>query len=179
MNQPEENYWAELREAQLMTAENDPNTGLAVIIDAGETETIHPRDKQTTGNRLALWALGTTYGQDIVYCGPVYRSMEIEGRRIRLCFDHVGAGLCRRVTENAQYPTALMGFQIAGHGRTWHWADAKFDGDTVVVSSDLVRYPVAVRYGWAINPVCNLFNKDGLPATPFRTDGWRGITWGK
>ncbi len=176
---PTEDVWAELREAQLMTAQNDRNTGLAVIIDAGEIETIHPRDKQTVGHRLALWALGTTYGRDIEYSGPVYRSMEIEGRRIRLSFDHVGAGLCRRVTENAQYPSKLVGFQIAGHGRTWHWADAKFDGDTVVVSSDRVRYPVAVRYGWAINPVCNLFNKDGLPATPFRTDTWRGVTWGK
>jgi len=105
--------------------------------------------------------------------------MEVEGSKIRLNFDHVGAGLCRRVTENVPYPSALVDFQIAGHGRTWHWADAKIDGDTVVVSSDRVRYPVAVRYGWAINPVCNLFNKDGLPATPFRTDTWRGITWGK
>lgn len=179
VDEPAENSWAELREAQLMTAQNDRNTGLAVIIEVGDTVTIHPRNKQTVGHRLALWALGNTYGQDIVYSGPVYRSMEIEGRRIRLHFDHVGAGLCRRVTENAPYPSKLVGFQIAGHGRTWHWADAKIDGNTVVVSSDRVRYPVAVRYGWAMNPVCNLFNKDGLPATPFRTDTWRGITWGR
>ena len=179
VDQPAENSWAELREAQLMTAERDRNAGLAVIIEVGEAGNIHPKDKETVGNRLALWALVNTYGQDIVQSGPAYRSMEVEGRRIRLYFDHVGAGLCRRVTENARYPSSLTGFQIAGHGRTWHWADAKFDGDTVLVSSDRVRHPVAVRYGWAINPVCNLFNKDGLPATPFRTDTWRGVTWGK
>ncbi len=170
--QPAEATWAELREAQTMTALNDPQGGLAVAIEVGNATNIHPKNKQTVGLRLALWALGTTYDQDIVYSGPMYASKRTEGNTIRIFFDHVGSGLCRRVTENAPFPTRLIGFQIADQHRDWHWADAWIDGDTVVVSSDVVKHPTAVRYGWANNPVCNLFNKEGLAANPFRTDSW-------
>jgi sialate O-acetylesterase len=181
--------WAELREAQLMTLALR-NTGMAVIIDIGEANDIHPKNKQDVGKRLALWALAKTYGKKLVYSGPIYKLMKIEkhdilrhaiarGEKIekrdtecviRLFFDHVGSGLVARGGE------PLKGFAIAGVDRKFVWADAKIDGETVVVSSDEVSKPAAVRYGWANNPVCNLYNKEGLPASPFRTDAWPGIT---
>ncbi|MCD6361542.1 MAG: hypothetical protein J7M38_11860 [Armatimonadetes bacterium] len=176
---PEDSAWAELREAQALTAFNDPHNGLACIIDAGLADNIHPTNKQAVGDRLALWALARVYGRDIVYSGPVYRSMEIDHRKIRLHFDHVGSGLCRRVTDNAPYPSPLVGFTIAGTDRKFVAAEAWIEGDTVVVRNREVRHPVAVRYGWANNPVCNLYNREGLPAVPFRTDHWPGVTWPK
>ena len=166
---PNESDWAELREAQLMTLAV-PNTGMATIIDIGEADNIHPRNKQDVGKRLALWALAKTYGKDIVYSGPLYQSMEVKGNRIILHFDHVGSGLVAADGE------PLKSFAVAGADRKFVWADAKIEGDTVVVSSDQVSEPVAVRYAWADNPVCNLTNKEGLPASPFRTDQWPGIT---
>ena len=160
--------WAELREAQLMTL-NLSNTGMAVIIDIGAANNIHPGNKQDVGKRLALWALAKDYGKDIVYSGPIYKKMVTEGNKIRLYFDHVGGGL---VAKNGQ----LDGFAIAGSDKKFVWADAEIQGDTVLVSSREISEPAAVRYAWAIFPFCNLFNKEGLPASPFRTDSWPGIT---
>jgi sialate O-acetylesterase len=122
---------------------------------------------------LALWALAKTYGKKLVYSGPIYKSMKIQGRDIILNFDQIGTGLV------AQGGQSLKGFAIAGADRKFVWADARIDGQTVVVSSDKVPEPVAVRYAWANNPVCNLYNKEGLPASPFRTDDWPGITANK
>ena len=169
-SQPVESDWAELREAQLMTL-SVPNTGMAVAIDIGEPD-IHPKNKQDVGKRLALWALAKTYGKNIVYSGPMYTLMEVQGNKAILHFDHVGGGLMAK-------GDSLKGFAIAGADKKFVWADAKIEGNTVVVSSDKVSVPVAVRYAWAKNPVCNLYNKEGLPATPFRTDTWPGITYGR
>ena len=170
--EPGDSAWAELREAQLMTL-TLPNTGMAVIIDIGDANDIHPRNKQDVGKRLALWALAKTYGQQIVYSGPIYKSMKVDGTRIVLSFDQVGGGLVAGGSE------PLKGFAIAAADRKFVWADAKIQGESVVVSSDKVPEPAAVRYAWADNPVCNLYNKEGLPASPFRTDDWLGITSGK
>jgi sialate O-acetylesterase len=167
--EPDESSWAELREAQSTTL-SLPNTGMATIIDIGEAKDIHPKNKQDVGRRLALWALARTYEKDIVYSGPLYKSMKVEGGKIRLFFDHVGGGLVAAGGE------ALKGFAVAGSDRKFVWADAKIDGDTVVVSSENVAQPVAVRYAWADNPVCNLYNKENLPASGFRTDDWPGVT---
>lgn len=166
---PGDSAWAELREAQTMTL-CLPNAGMATIIDIGEANNIHPKNKQDVGKRLALWALARTYGKDVVYSGPIYRSMKVEGGKIRLSFDHVGSGLVAGDGE------ALQGFAIAGADRKFVWAEANIDGRTVVVGSDQVASPVAVRYAWADNPVCNLYNKENLPAGPFRTDDWPGAT---
>jgi sialate O-acetylesterase len=167
--EPGQSNWAELREAQTMTLRL-PNTGMATIIDIGEADDIHPRNKQDVGKRLALWALAKTYGQDLVCSGPLYHSMEIQGNKIVLRFDHVGGGLVARGAG------PLKGFAIAGKDRKFVWAQAEIKGNTVVVSSDAVAAPVAVRYAWADNPVCNLYNQAGLPASPFRTDDWPGLT---
>ena len=165
--QADENAWAELREAQLMTLQV-PNTGLAVTIDLGEADDLHPHQKAEVGQRLARWALGTTYAEDIVYSGPLYAAMIIENSRIRISFNHLGGGLeARRGT--------LRGFAVAGADKRFRWAEAIIDGDTVVVSSPAVSDPVAVRYAWGGNPDCNLYNRNGLPASPFRTDDWPGI----
>ncbi|MFA0752919.1 MAG: hypothetical protein IMHGJWDQ_000683 [Candidatus Fervidibacter sp.] len=168
-SEPSESAWAELREAQLLTFKTVPNTGMAVAIDIGEADDIHPRNKQDVGKRLALAALAIAYGQKIVWSGPIYRSMRIEGNRIRLFFDHVGSGLVAKGDK-------LVGFAIAGKDRKFVWAKAEIEGDTVVVWSEQVPEPVAVRYGWADNPECNLYNREGLPASPFRTDDWPGVT---
>jgi sialate O-acetylesterase len=167
---PVESDWAELREAQLMTL-SVPNTGMAVTIDIGEPD-IHPKNKQDVGKRLALWALAKTYGKNIVYSGPIYKSMKVDGNNVILAFDDVGGGLVAK-------GDSLKGFAIAGADRKFVWADAKIEGDKIVVSSDKVASPVSVRYAWAIDPVCSLYNKEGLPATPFRTDTWPGVTAGK
>jgi sialate O-acetylesterase len=170
--QPAESAWAELREAQLMTFQELPHTGLAVTIDVGDPNNVHPHRKLEVGQRLALWALGTVYQRPIVYSGPIYESMHINGREIAVHFTHVGAGV------QAHGGGALQGFAVAGSDRKFHWADARIEGDTVVVSSPAIANPVAVRYAWADSPSCNLFNKDGLPASPFRSDNWPGITGG-
>ena len=167
--QPAESDWAELREAQLMTLAL-PKTGMAVIIDIGEANNIHPKNKQDVGRRLALWALSRNYGKKLVYSGPIYKSMRVMGNKIILDFKHIGGGLVAGGDE------PLKGFAIAGMDREFVWADAKINGDSIVVSSDKVTAPIAVRYAWADNPVCNLSNKEVLPASPFRTDNWPGIT---
>jgi sialate O-acetylesterase len=166
--EPNGSEWAELREAQFM-ALRLPNTGLAVTIDLGEAGNVHPHKKAEVGRRLALWALGTSYAQSIVYSGPLYESMQVEGNQIRVHFKDVGSGLEAHGTE-------LRGFAVAGADKVFHWADARIDGETAIVSSSLVATPVAVRYGWAGNPDCNLYNQEGLPASPFRSDDWPGIT---
>ena len=168
-NQPRESAWAELREAQLLTLAV-PNTAMAVTIDIGEADDIHPRNKQEVGRRLALGALHAAYNRDVVYSGPIYDSMTVEDGRIRLRFRHVGGGLVASTGES------LRGFAVAGADSVFVWAKAQIDGDEVVVGSDDVAEPVAVRYGWDINPECNLYNREGLPASPFRTDDWPGMT---
>ena len=168
---PEDSDWAELREAQAMAASTVPNTGLAVAIDVGDAVDIHPPDKQTVGERLSLAARGIAYGEDVVYSGPVCAAMNVEGKKIRLAFKSTGSGLA------AKGRIPLKGFAVAGEDRKFVWARAEIDGDTVLVWSDKVRNPVAVRYAWAGNPEgCNLYNKAGLPACPFRTDDWPGLT---
>lgn len=162
--EPGESSWAELREAQNLTLAL-PKTGQAVIIDIGEANDIHPHNKQDVGLRLALAAEAVTFGKKIVFSGPKFRDMKVEGASARLSFDHVGGGL------EAKGGGALKYFSIAGEDKKFVWAEAKIDGETIVVSSPAVAKPVAVRYAWADNPEgCNLYNKEGLPATPFRTD---------
>jgi sialate O-acetylesterase len=142
------------------------NTGMAVTVDIGNVGDIHPKDKQDVGKRLALWALAKTYGREgLVYSGPLYRSMEIEGNSIRLRFDHVGSGLVSRDDK------PLSNFTIAGEDGKFVDATAKIDGDTIVVHADGVTAPRAVRFGWNQEAEPNLSNKEGLPASPFRTDG--------
>lgn len=169
--------WARLRDAQTQSL-TIPHTGMAVITDIGEANDIHPRNKQDVGYRLSLWALRDVAKQDVIVSGPLYREMKIEDGAIRLHFDHAGSGLIVGVKDGLK-PTVvdasgtLKRFAIAGEDRQWHWADAKIDGKTVVVSSKGVPKPVAVRYGWSMNPVgANLYNAEGLPASPFRTDDW-------
>ena len=166
--EPGESEWAELREAQTMTL-REPHTGMAVIIDIGDTNDIHPRNKLDVGHRLAVWALAQTYHQSVEYSGPLYDSNSIEGDKIRIRFKHA-AGL---KTSDGGMPKS---FAIAGADRKFYWADAHIDGETIVVSSSKVTRPVAVRYGWADNPEVNLYNGTNLPASPFRTDDWKGVT---
>ncbi|QDS88559.1 hypothetical protein EC9_27500 [Rosistilla ulvae] len=170
--------WAKLREAQTKALDID-HTGMAVITDIGEANDIHPKNKQDVGDRLAQWALHQTYDkQQIVPAGPLFKSQKIEGDSIRLSFNHVGGGLIVG-QKNGLDPTQevkegkLERFAIAGADKKWHWADATIDGDTVVVKSPDVANPVAVRYAYTMNPVgANLYNKEGIPASPFRTDTW-------
>jgi sialate O-acetylesterase len=169
---PGESAWAELREAQLMTVEHVPHTGLAVTIDLGDPKNLHPPRKREVGERLALWAMGTVYKEPIEYSGPMYETMTVSGNEARVRFSHTGLGL------DARGDAELHGFAVAGADRKFHWATARIDGDAVMVSSPEVANPVAVRYAWGDSPHCNLFNKDGLPASPFRTDDWPGITGG-
>jgi len=172
---PTESTWAELREAQTMTL-SLPATGMATIIDIGEADDIHPRNKQDVGKRLALSAYRIAYGKDIVYTGPTYESMKVEGNKVYIKLSNTGSGL--EVRDPYGY---LKGFTVAGKDKKFYWAKAqKIDDNTVVVHSDKVSTPVAVRYGWADNPHdLNLYNKEGLPANPFRTDEWQGVTYGK
>jgi sialate O-acetylesterase len=165
----EDSAWAELREAQLLALKL-PRTGMAVITDIGEADDIHPRNKQDVGARLALAARRVAYGEDLVYSGPVFDSMQVRGSEARLDFKHVGGGLVARGGP-------LRGFAVAGPDRRFVWANARIRGRRVIVSSDEVDEPVAVRYNWANNPIGNLYNAEGLPASPFRTDIWPGVTF--
>ncbi|MFA6962243.1 MAG: sialate O-acetylesterase [Opitutaceae bacterium] len=181
-----ENSTAELREAQSLALKL-PNTGQAVLIDVGEADDIHPRNKRDVGARLARIALANTYGRkDITFSGPVYQAQRIEGERIRIAFTQANGGLVAKELPATYAPRStvdrtlplekysagsdLQGFAICGADRKWVWAQAKIDGDKVVVWSSAVKSPIAVRYGWASNPTCNLYNGAGLPASPFRTD---------
>ncbi len=170
--------WAKLREAQLKTLSVVPNTGMAVIIDIGEAGDIHPKDKQDVGKRLAALALAKDYGKNIVMCGPVFRNCKIEGNKAVISFDHTGSGLtagCKNgLAPFEETPNAgLKWFAIAGADKKWHRAKAIITGNKVIVSSDRVKVPVAVRYAYTMNPKgANLYNKEGFPASPFRTDNW-------
>jgi sialate O-acetylesterase len=157
--------WPTLRE-EFLKALAVPGTGMAVTIDIGDAKDIHPRNKQDVGKRLAQWALAKAYGKNVVACGPLYKSMRKEGDRIILQFDHGGAGL----VPHGGSP--LRGFAIAGEDKKFVAAQATIQGDEVIVSSPEVKAPAAVRYAWANNPDVNLANKEGLPASPFRTDNW-------
>lgn len=170
---PGESEWAELREAQFLTARRGTQIGLAITIDIGDVKDLHPGNKKDVGERLALWALSSVYGQPIAPCGPFYDGFAVEGNAIRVRFDHCAAGLGAKGEE------PLAGFAIAGSDRKFVWAEARIDGKSVVVRNAAVPAPVAVRYGWADNPACNLANSAGLLASPFRTDDWPVITTGR
>ena len=165
---PTDSAWAELRESQT-AALGLPNTGMAVIIDIGEAGDIHPRNKQDVGHRLALAAKAVAFGKDVSFSGPLYKGMTLEGNQVRVHFAHAGAGM------KAKDGGALKGFAVAGKDRKFVWANARIEGKTIVVSSPSVNHPVAVRYGWADNPECNLYGGTDLPASPFRTDNWPGL----
>ena len=164
-----ESTWAELREAQSVTLDV-PATGMAVAIDIGESADIHPRNKQEVGRRLALQALKVAYGRDILASGPLFESMTTRDGKVHLRFTSTGSGLAARGGAD------LIGFTIAGNDRRFRWASARIEGDEVIVSSDEVADPQSVRYAWADDPVGNLINIEGLPASPFRTDNWRAVT---
>lgn len=180
--EPGESRWAELRDAQSRTLAL-PHTGQAVLIDLGEALDIHPRDKKTVGVRLAAAALAGVYGKSLPFSGPRFREAELEGGKVRIRFDHSGEGLVAReipatyplrTLDNSTAPlernrpqSGLEGFALAGADGKWHWADAAIDGDSVLVWAAEVPAPAAVRYGWADNPTCNLYNKEGFPAAPF------------
>ena len=167
--EPADSDLAELREAQLRTVQTLPNAGMAVITDVGNENDVHPRQKEPVGARLALAARAIAYGEPIVGAGPEYAGMELKGDRVVLRFKNGGQGLVAK-------DGPLKGFAIAGEDKKFVDAEAEIEGDTVVVRSDKVTRPVAVRFGWANYPVVNLWNKDGLPATPFRTDDYPMIT---
>ncbi|SPE62748.1 conserved exported hypothetical protein [Verrucomicrobia bacterium] len=173
----DEDPWPGIREAQSM-ALRLPNTGMATIIDVGDPDDVHGKDKLDVGNRLSLVARRRVYGENIVCCGPTFDSFTVEGSKVSIAFKNVGGGLMIGAppwSPLGGIPSpadSLKGFAVASSDRRWVWAHAQIDGDRVVVSSDQVPHPVAVRYGWADNPPCNLYNKERLPATPFRTDNW-------
>ena len=163
--------WAELRESQLKTL-SVPNTGMAVTTDLGDADVnnIHPKNKQDVGCRLALWAMAKTYGKNIEYSGPLYKNMKVEAGKIHLTFTHIDSGLIAKGGE-------LKGFTIAGADRRFVPATASIKDGVVIVESSDMKQPVAVRYGWSdVTTECNLYNAAGLPASPFRTDDWPGIT---
>ncbi len=188
---PGRSEWAELREAQSMALKS-PDTGQAVLIDLGESADLHPRNKQPVGHRLALIALAKQYHQSCVFSGPMYDSMVVEGSNARIRFSHTDGGLVAgnlpatydvisKLGQTAPLvrnspASELEGFSICGADRHWVWADARIEGNSVVVSSKAVEHPVAVRYAWADDPTCNLQNGAGLPASPFRTDDFPAMT---
>jgi len=173
--------WAKVRMAQLKSL-TIPNTGMAVAIDLADADNprdIHPKNKKDVGERLALWSLAKDYGKkNLVFSGPLYKSMKVEVAKIRISFDSTGSGLSVG-TKKGYDPIVkdahgkLQKFAIAGEDKKWVWAEAVIDGKTVLVSSPSVPKPVAVRYAFSMNPDgCNLYNNEGLPASPFRTDEW-------
>jgi sialate O-acetylesterase len=163
-SKPGESSWAELREAQTKTL-NLPNTGQAVIIDLGEGKDIHPKNKHDVAARLVRWALSKDYGRTLAYRSPEFKSMETSGSTVTVSFDCFGSSLRPFDVNEA------IGFAVCGEDKVWHWAKGKIQGkDKVEVSSADVEKPIAVRYAWADNPVCNLTSQEGLPVTPFRTD---------
>src|SRR5271157_2867204 len=161
--------WAETRESQAITAASVPNSCLAVTIDTGDADNIHSQDKLQVGERLALCALANYYGKKVVYSGPTLKSVDRHSGAIRLHFAHTDGGLVVKGTK-------LEEFAIAGEDRKWYWADAYIKGKTIIVSSPSVPNPKEVRYAWQSNPAATLFNGAGLPAAPFRTDTWPGMT---
>jgi sialate O-acetylesterase len=197
--EPGESTWAELREAQTMTLKL-PHTGMAVITDLGHEMDIHPTPKRPVGERLSLAARAQTYGEKVVYSGPMYKAVKFDGNKAIISFDHVGHGLVAkemeptdvrtnkktgqsgaawRVKEGSKEGAELLGFTVCGSDKKFHNAKAEIVQNQVVVSCEAVSQPVAVRYGWADHPIVNLFNREGLPASPFRTDDFPGITMRK
>jgi len=171
--EPAESTWAELRESQTKTM-SLPNTGQAVIIDLGEGRDIHPRNKHDVAARLVRWALVKDYGMHFPFRSPEYKSMAVDGNKVTVTIDCFGSSLRAFDVEEAR------GFAVCGEDKVWHWAKGKIQGaDKVELTCDQVEKPVAVRYAWADNPVCNLYSKDGLPVTPFRTDNFEMITKAK
>jgi sialate O-acetylesterase len=166
---PHGSAWAELREAQLLTSLRVPRTGMAVITDVGDEKDIHPKQKEPVGGRLALAALRIAYGKPVIASGPTYRSMRVDRRYITLSFDNVDGGLVAKGGD-------LTGFAVAGEDRKFVNASARIQGDSIIVWSVSVAHPVAVRFGWANYPEVNLFNREGLPASPFRTDDFPMLT---
>lgn len=166
---PVESAWAELREAQALTAATVPNCALAVTIDTGDPDNIHPPDKKIVGDRLAYCALANNYREKIPYQGPTFKSLEHSPGAIKIRFTHAEGGL---VASNGK----VEEFSIAGKDHVWHWADAHLNGNTVIVSSPEVPNPEAVRYAWQSFPKVTLYNGAGLPAVPFRTDDWKEST---
>jgi sialate O-acetylesterase len=161
--EPKESAWAELREAQLLTSQKVKNTAMAVITDVGDEKDIHPKQKEPVGHRLALAALALAYGKKVDYLGPEYDSMKVDGNKAVLTFKNLGGGLVCKGDK-------LTGFAICGEDKKFVNADAVIQDDKIIVSSPKVDKPAAVRFGWANYPVVNLWNKAGLPASPFRTD---------
>jgi len=172
VEQPSESTWAELREAQTMTLKL-PNTGMASAIDIGDAKDIHPKNKQEVGRRLALNALKVAYGKDVVTAGPTFEGMNVKGSNVFVKFDNTGTGL--NVKSKYGY---INGFSLSGTDGKFYWAEGTLlNNNTIVLRSKEVPTPVAVRYGWADNPDdLNLYNSEGLPANPFRTDSWPRIT---
>jgi sialate O-acetylesterase len=171
VKEPSDSAWAELRDAQLYTTKVSPKTGMAVITDVGEENDIHPKKKEPVGSRLALAARALAYGEKVEYSGPVLEKATFEDGKAVLTFSHVGEGLATPRKEE------LTGFTICGEDRKFHNAKATILGsETIEVTCPEVAKPVAVRFGWANYPVVNLWTKDGLPASPFRTDDWLGVT---
>lgn len=177
------NGFARIRNAQRVAAQTIPNCGLAVAVDIGNAKNIHPINKYDVGYRLSLWARRDVYGEkDLVVSGPIFKEMKIEGGKVRISFDHVGSGLFAGEKDPdtpGVMPTAtpdgkLRGFAVAGEDKKWFWGEAVIDGNDVVIGCKDVPIPVAVRYAHRSNPMggCNLYNKEGLPASPFRTDTW-------
>lgn len=171
-DQPEESAWAELREAQVMAGEVIPNVGAACITDVGAAKDIHPKDKQNVAKRLARLALVDIYGMNLITKqGPTYKSMEVQGNKVLVHFETYGSPLV------SYYNEPLSGFAIAGQDKVFHWGTAQIvDGETVEVMHAEVKDPQAVRYNWANNPQGTLYNKGYLPAYPFRSDDWKGVT---
>ena len=163
--EPGSDGWTGVRDTQIQTARFVPNSGVAITVDTGDANNIHPHEKRTVGERLAVVALANHYHRPVTASGPVFRSQEKQGATLRLHFDSAGGAL-------AVHGEKLGEFAIAGADQKWHWATAKIDGDTIVVSSPEVPAPFAVRYAWQAHPVATLFNTAGLPAVPFRTDDW-------
>ncbi len=170
-DQPGDDSWAELREAQALTAKSVKNCALEVTVDTGDADNIHPKDKLAVGERLALCALANEFGEKIPCAGPTFTSMEHMPGALKLYFEHTDGGL---VVKGGK----LEEFSVAGKDHKWHWAKAKLDGDAVVVSAEAVPEPEAARYAWQANPAATLFNGAGLPAVPFRTDDWPQVTEG-
>jgi sialate O-acetylesterase len=169
--------FAPMREAQKQSLEI-PNTGMALAIDVGNPHDIHPKNKQDVGKRLAQLALHYDYGKSIAPCGPLYKSINIKDGQAIISFDHVGKGLMAAHKEGLNNPQPqsskeLAHFAIAGADKVWHWAKATIHGDKVIVSSPQVKEPVAVRFAYTATPAkFNFYNKEGLPASPFKTDNW-------
>ena len=166
--------WAVNREAMRLASQELPNVGLVVSVDTGDAVLLHPKNKRPIGIRHALYALANVYAMDVIGSGPQFTNQRIDGSRIILHFDSPGSGLVTANDLNQTGDSKLNSFAIAGDDEQWQWADATINGDQVVVSSSEVESPVAVRYAWAMNPSQRnlLYNREGLPASPFRTDDW-------